>query len=134
MRVRPGPLECLMQAVAMAQPPPGVASSRQSITRHALPPRAAWEPLNPNAARESIMSPNDHEIFWRLERHARSGAPLSRCAREVASIIRDDLAAVGLSKAAIRRVACALLSLSAGATRRPDTDPSPPRPTRGEEQ
>ena len=81
------------------------------------------------------MCRNDQEIFWQLGRDARTGGPLPAAyhhAREVASTIRDDLAEVGLSNTAIRRVACALLDVSAsGGSKRLCGAPSARQP-RGE--
>ena len=80
------------------------------------------------------MSPNDQEIFWQLGRDARTdGAlpPAYRCAREVASTICDDLTQVGLSKTAIRRVACALLDVSVSGTKRNCAAPSDRQPRGG---
>ena len=88
-----------------------------------------------NAARMSIMSPYDQERFWQLGRDARTGGtlpPAYRHAREVASTIHDDLAEVGLSNTAIRRVACALLDVCVSGGSKRVCGAPPARQPRGE--
>jgi hypothetical protein len=76
---------------------------------------------------------SDEEIFWQLGRDTRTGEPLPPpfchvSAKDVARVIHDDLTKVGLSCRAIRKIACALLGVSAR------TKLSPPRRIRGEKQ
>ena len=76
---------------------------------------------------------SDEEIFWQLGRNARTGErlPPPFChvsAKDVARVIHDDLTERGLSCHAIRKIACALLGVSAR------TKLSPARRTRGEKQ
>ena len=84
------------------------------------------------------MSSNDQEIFWQLGRNA-NGAPLPppyhrANAHDVASAIRDDLTEVGLSCHAIRRVACALLSVSVSPSTKRGCGAPPARQARGGER
>ena len=68
-----------------------------------------------------MLNDQAHQIFWQLGRHTRTGAPLPAPFSEagaVARLIYDDLTQVGLSSHAIRRVACALLSVSVSAKQR----------------
>jgi len=79
---------------------------------------------------------NDNEVFGQLGRHVRTGGPLpfpfdeTTTANDVAIAIHAALVDVGLTPQAIRKVGCALISVSRSTER--SSNASTARHTRGE--
>ena len=79
---------------------------------------------------------NDNEVFGQLGRHVRTGGPLpfpfdeATTANDVAIAIHAALVDVGLTPQAIRKIGCALISVSRSTERSRDT--STARQARGE--
>ena len=79
---------------------------------------------------------NDNEVFGQLGRHVRTGGPLpfpfdeATTANDVAIAIHAALVDVGLTPQAIRKVGCALISVSRSTER--SRDASTARQPRGE--
>ena len=124
-----------MSAVVMMQHTPARPGER--ITRDGLPwPCVSRGHQTPH--RRSIMSPNDQEIFWQLGSDAGTGGPLPPRLPLRAGTwrppYRDDLTEVGLSSHAIRRVACALLSVSVTRSTKRGCGAPPARQARGGER
>ena len=74
---------------------------------------------------------NDNEVFGQLGRHVRTGGPLpfpfdeATTASDVAIAINAALVDVGLTPQAIRKVGCALISVSRSTERSRDASTAP---------